>query len=129
MELWMSAELDSDVFEDFRFVRESVQRDVNALLSAADYGGKVADWAAIPMITTRVAPEYKEVARLSKDGRSAEFRLRISHSDFKQGTPHQRRRLLLDMLATCVRLMSELGARGLDAERLSRDIQRLSGGK
>jgi hypothetical protein len=112
----MSAELDTDVFEDFRAARGSVQRDVNALLSHADYGGTVAEWAAIPMITSRAAPEYEEIARLSKKGRSAEFRLRVSHADFKQGTPIQQRRLLLEMLARCVRMMPELGETDLDAQ-------------
>lgn len=123
----MSAEVDADVADAYLSIRTPLEETVNALLSSRNYGGSAIDeWAAIPMITTRTATGYSEIARLSRDRRTAEFRLRVSHSDFATANPVGQQRLIVDMLVRCVLRMGSLGIEGLDAVRLVNDLNDLS---
>lgn len=126
MKLWMSAEIDADVYESYRLVRRQVEDAVNALLAASDYGGGVQEWAFIPMITTSQAPDYREVAQFSKKDRSVEFRLRIPHGEFSRASREEQRALVLESLIRSVLMMPQLGIEGLDARRLTSDLERLA---
>jgi hypothetical protein len=126
MKLWMSAEIDADLYEAYVGVRRVVQDRVNALLAATDYGGGLEEWDVLPMITTAEAPGYNEIARLSKDGRSAEFRLRIPHAEFSRATAKERSELLIGLLIRSVRSMPSIGLPDMDLDRLCQDLERLS---
>ncbi|HEX6809767.1 MAG TPA: Imm44 family immunity protein [Gemmatimonadaceae bacterium] len=125
MKLWMSGEIDSDVADAYRLVRIPLEKQVNELLSRGNYGGNIDEWAVIPMITRITNPDYKEIARLSKDRRTAEFRLRIPHDAFLAASPAEQRRLVVEMLVACVIRMPSLRITDLDGRRLMRDLQDL----
>lgn len=98
---------------------------MNQLLAASDCGGEIGTWYMIPMITTLAPPSYKEIARVSKRERTAEFRLRIPHAEFKEATKSAQRTLLVDLLVRSVQMMSSLGVKGLDVDRLVSDLQQV----
>lgn len=123
MKLWMGAEIDRDVNVAYRQVRQEIEARMNALLVDSAYGGDIDEWTVIPIIPALV-PEYREIARVSKKGRSAEFRLRIPHAEFKHATPDGQRRLIVELLKRSVRMMPTLGAHGLDVDRLVHDLDR-----
>jgi len=91
----MSAEIDRDVFDAYRMLRQEIEARVNALLADSTHGGNIQEWNVIPIISA-LQPYYPEIARVSKKQRSAEFRLRIPHAEFKQATPEGQRRLVVD---------------------------------
>jgi hypothetical protein len=123
MKLWMSAEIDRDVFDVYRVLMLDVEARVNSLLAESTYGGSIDKWSVIPIISA-LQPHYREIARVSKKGRSAEFRLRIPHAEFKHATPDGQRRLIVELLKRSVRMMPTLGAHGLDVDRLVHDLDR-----
>ena len=125
MKLWMSGEIDSDVYDAYRLVRIPLEKQVNDLLSSGNYDGNVDVWAVIPMITKISDPDYKEISRLSRDRRTAEFRLRIDHDAFLAAVPDEQRRLVLEMLVACVLRMPALRIIGLDGPRLVHDLRGL----
>jgi|SRR6185312_441722 len=125
MKLWMSGEIDSDVYDAYRLVRIPLEEQVNELLRSGNYGGNVDVWAVIPMITKIADPDYKEISRLSKDRLTAEFRLRIPHDAFLAASPSEQRGMVVEMLVACVIRMPTLRITGLDVSRLVRDLQAL----
>lgn len=124
MKLWMGAEIDRDVNVAYRQVRQEIEARMNALLVDSAYGGDIDEWTVIPIISA-LQPYYGEIARVSKKGRSAEFRLRIPHAEFKDATRDGQRRLVMDMLIRTLRMMPKLGAQGLNVDRLAHDMERL----
>lgn len=122
MKLWMSAEIDQDVWEEYRVLMLDIVVRVNGLLAESTYGGNIDDWSVIPIIS-ELQLWYREIARVSKKKQSAEFRLRIPHADFKQATPEGKRRLIVELLIRSLRMMSTRGAEGPDVDRLVHDLE------
>jgi hypothetical protein len=126
MRLWMSVEADSDVADAYRAARAAVEKAVNNLLQENDYGGSLVEWTVIPIITRRYRAAYPEVATLSTKQREAEFRLHVSHANFKDGTDQTRRSLLFAALIKSIEMMPSIGVRELDVERLLMDVTKLA---
>lgn len=126
MKLWSSGEIDADVADSFREARKWVEAAINQLLSANDYGDGLDEWAFIAMINRPHIHGYKEVAKLARNKREAEFRLRVSHDEFLAGGEAERKRLLLSALLRSITLMPTIGVADIDMDRLSADVGALA---
>src|SRR5690348_2122886 len=106
---WMSGEIQADVDDAFRASLHAIEPDLNRRLEGASFGGKVEEWVFIAIIRREDHPDYGEIVRKASRGRSLEFRLKISHSEFLSATPVEQIRLILQARARSVSLMGRLG--------------------
>jgi hypothetical protein len=111
MKLWMSGEIDSDIADAFRSARRSVENEVNDLLNKGASDDSIQEWDVIPIIRVIDSPDFNEVVKKSKRGKSLEFRLKIPHENFRASDPRQQIALIIKMLYRSVDLMEQLGVK------------------
>jgi len=106
---WWSGETQADVGDAFAKTMKAIAAELNRLLADVSFGGKVEQWAFVPIILEEDSPDYDEVVKKSSRGKVLEFRLKIPHAEFLAATPADRIRLILKALARSVDLMGQLG--------------------
>jgi hypothetical protein len=128
MKIWMSGEIDADVADDYRRLRQAIESAINARLAAISVGDSVAELAFIPIITSIARGLNPEVAKFRKRQKEAEFRVIVDHTRFRLADEHLRRRILLDALESCVRRLPELGASDVNVTIVSDCIRNVREG-
>lgn len=118
----MSAEIQRDVYDDYRQARQVIEREINNCIGKKDYGKGLKKWAYIAIIRARDSDDYDEVAEYSKNKGIVEFRLKLNHDAFLKGTPTDRVRLLSDSLIRSLEMMPEIGVVGVDLTKLRKDV-------
>ena len=118
MILWMSAELMADVGESYQICSNAIEAKFNELISEENLLPLIDRWSFIAMILNENGPDYKEVVRRSDKGKEFEFRLKISHADFKNGNDAQRIELVIEALLCAVDLMVKFKVSPEDREKL-----------
>jgi hypothetical protein len=106
---WWSGETQADIGDAFAKTMKAIASELNRLLADVSFGGKIEQWAFIPIILEDDSSDYDEVVKKSSRGRVLEFRLRISHAEFLAASPDERIGLILKALARSVDLMGQLG--------------------
>lgn len=124
MELWTSGEIQSDVGDDYRKIRNQAEQAVNALFSKNDYGSGLNRWVYMAIIKAVETDDFKEIQRFNKKKKEVEFRLRIKHKDFLNASYDEKKKLFLESLLRSIQIMPEIGIKDFDFERLSNDIQK-----
>lgn len=118
MILWMSAEMMADVADLYRDCRKAIEAKFNELISEENLLPHIDQWAFIAMILNENGPDYKEVVRNHIKRKVFEFRLKISHADFKSGNDAQRIELVIESLLRAVDLMVKFKVSAEDREKL-----------
>ena len=118
MILWMSAELMADVGESYQICSNAIETKFNELISEENLLPLIDRWSFIAMILNENGPDYKEVVRRSDKGKEFEFRIKISHADFKNGNDAQRIELVIEALLCAVDLMVKFKVSPEDREKL-----------
>lgn len=107
---WWSSETDADISDSCSHLMQEIDARLNQLLGGIDFGGKVEQWAFIPIILPEnVASSFPEVARKSSRGKVLEFRVKVSHSEFLSANQSQRANLIFQALSRSVERMASLG--------------------
>lgn len=96
---WWSGETQADVGDAFAKTMKAIAAELNRLLADFSFGGKVEQWAFIPIIREEDSPAYDEVIKKSSRGKTLEFRLKIPHAEFFAGSQNQRISLILHAFA------------------------------
>ena len=122
MKLWMSAEVDADVYEVYRGARADVESEVNRLLEAYSGPDRIEKWAYIAIIRAEDHPDYSEFTKLHKRRGVVEFRLKVAHREFKTAPANRARGMLLESL---IRSREMFGDLGVDTTRVP-DVGELS---
>ncbi|MBI2513922.1 MAG: hypothetical protein HYV96_18280 [Opitutae bacterium] len=125
MKIWISGEIDADIADDYRRLRQKIESDFAVHLAAIDAGESIQELAFIPMITSLAQGLNPEVAKFSKRRKEAEFRPAIDHAAFKAADSTGRQNMLLDSLQQCVQRLPELGATDVDVPRILQCINQL----
>lgn len=94
MNLWLSAEVDSEAFEGFRRNHGVIENAVNAVLQRISESTRLTKWYVIFIITQLEPPAYPEVAEISRRGTTAEFRMRIPIDRFLEANDVGKRTLM-----------------------------------
>lgn len=106
---WWSGETQADVGDAFAETMKAIAAELNCLLADVSFGGKIEQWAFIPIILEEDNADYNEVVKKSSRGKVLEFRLKILHAKFLAASPAERIGLILRTLARSVDLMGQLG--------------------
>ena len=106
---WWSGETQADVGDAFAKTMKAIAAELNRLLADVSFGGKVEQWAFIPIILEEDSPDFGEVVKKSAQGKELEFRLKIPHAEFLAASPAERIGLIFKALSRSVDLMGQLG--------------------
>lgn len=122
MELWMSGEIQNDVYEEYRLARQSIEHEINNCIGNKVYGKGLKEWAYIAIIRAQDSEDYNEMAEYSKKKKETEFRLKIDHDSFLNGSPKERLRLLSNSLLRSLKMMPDIGVINVDLIELTKDV-------
>ena len=122
MKLWMSGEVQVDVYPAFGIARNHMQKRINASLVRKKFGSGLIKLALIPIILGSIDPGFKEIKRYSKRTKVAEFRLRIPHELFKSRDHHGQEVLIFELLIKAVKALKSMKVPDFDLDRLEEAI-------
>ncbi|WP_186108829.1 Imm44 family immunity protein [Burkholderia gladioli] len=109
MKLWMSGENEADIGDDARVVRNAIEPVVNQFMEGQVFLEGFEKWAFMTIILSeKFISGFPEVAKVSSKGKVLEFRLRISHDDFKRASSVDKISMTIDALERSVGMMSKL---------------------
>jgi len=122
MKLWVSAEVESDVAEDFRLANNAIEDGLADFLKSKDYDLELDSLDCIAILRNDL--EFEEVHRYSPKKRDMDFRLVIDYHEFKKSNFDQQKCLILDMLVRAVSILStEKAINKAEAFKLRNDLQ------
>lgn len=125
IKLFMSGEIEGDFYDDFRGLRNEIEKIIQEnVLDKHDYGESIKDLAITPNIMSDPVFLGKERKLVKHKDKSADIRLKIDHTSFANGTEEQREKLLLKNIIQSIRVVGEKVKKGFDAERLEADIRK-----
>jgi hypothetical protein len=122
MRLWMGAEVDADVGESFRVLRNEIEKRANDSLASIDYGDAIAKWAHISIIRQVEGDAFPEIVKYDKRRKVAEYRLKIDHRLFRDGDAQRKRKLVCESLVRSISMCGELKVNHFECERFLRDF-------
>ena len=126
MRFFFSGELDAEIADQYRVIRQEVEAALNDGLGDQDYGGVLNEIGIIPMILGPGFSEGRKERRLVKrDEKTADYRLFIDYKEWTAGSRSDRKRLLLENVLACVEDIDRKLKGGFNGKRLSQDIRRL----
>ncbi|WP_426687240.1 Imm44 family immunity protein [Rhodanobacter ginsengiterrae] len=96
MKLWIGAELEADVGDQFRNARKSVVDTINSYIDSRNYDLGVENWDCIAIV--RDDDCFPEKFVLNKKSGDMDFRIRIDYLKFKHGDSYEQKRLIFQML-------------------------------
>lgn len=130
MKVWMSGEVQADISDAYRNVRNRVEASLNLALNELSYGAGLQEWDFIAIIRNDDSPmEYGEVNRYDSRNKSCEFRLKINHAQFKTGNTQTRTSMLCDGLLRSLSMLESMNVPDLDVSSLRRDFLAIAGGQ
>lgn len=126
MKLWMSAEMQLDVSDPYRGARKEIETRINSVIAEKPYGKDVERWSFIAIIREQDSPDYPELSRFTKHSRTAEFRLKLNHREFKQAGPIEQKRMIVASLIRSINMMPEIGANQIESKKLLEDVTKIT---
>lgn len=126
MKIWISGEVDADVFEPFRLAINDIEAAINSVIARKEYGRGIKGWTYIAVVMTVQDPPFDnwfpEIKKYHKKNKRVEFRLAIDHQRFKKGRDTTKRKLLFASILRSIALLEELGIEDCATDRLRMDI-------
>lgn len=127
MRFFISGELDSEIADAFRPVRQEVEAMLNESLKCETYGESIDSIALVPIVLGERFPGRNERRLIQHKSKTADYRLHIDYQLFRDGSSLERRDLLLrNILAAVSDIERKLG-KGFDGSRLSSDVCKIFG--
>jgi len=122
----MSGEIQADVGCAFASARKHVEDTINKRIASVDYGSGVVKLALLPIIRKLASPDYPEIKKYTRRDKTAEFQLKIDHSEFAAASPIEQRALIVRALTRACSMIPELGVKDLDQKALLADLGRIA---
>ena len=124
--LWMSGEIEGDVYDDYRVARSELEAAMNAAFESSNYGDGLKKLALIPIIRETDHPTYCEVNKYWKKDRSFESRLKIPHAEFKAASDVEKRKLIVDHILRSIEELRRRRIPGIDCAKLESDVREVA---
>ena len=96
---------------------------MNDCIGRKNYGSGLKLWSYLAIILdSKTDPYYPEFKRYSRRKKEAEFRLKINHKQFLNGSPDTYLRLMSESVLRSLNLMAEMKIKDIDLNRLMEDV-------
>ena len=125
MRFFISGELDSEISDIFRPIRQDVEHRLNEELGRINYGPDVEKIALIPIILGSRFKLRKERRLIQHKSKCADYRLIINFEQFLKGTEQDRKTLLINNLLESISDISRKLGSKFEGEQLTKDVMRL----
>jgi hypothetical protein len=120
---FFSGEIDAEVADEFREVRQAVERALHNALGRESYGNALESIGVIPMILgPRSLDRRKERRLVQRAKKSADYRLIIDYAAWCKGSRDDRVQLLVRNLLEAVDDIDRKLKGALDGKQLRQDI-------
>lgn len=120
MKLWISSEIEADIFEPFRVSSLKVEDSINDVISNKAYGLRLNGWDCIAII--RNDDNFEEIIKYSHKKKDMDFRLKINYQDFLNGNELDKEKFVFSMLLRSLKLLEEKGLFGSGMDDLKKDV-------
>ena len=106
MKVWIGGELEKDIHENYRIIRNKIEKSLNAYLEEIGYKNK--DLDSLDVITILRDDEYfNEIKKYRPKKRDTDIRLKIDYDSFKNGDENKRKKLIYEMLLRAMNFLKE----------------------
>ncbi|MBV4536789.1 Imm44 family immunity protein [Pseudomonas urmiensis] len=120
MMFFMSGEIDADLGPDEHIARNSIKPVIRKLMHHLSFDSNILEWSFISVILSdQFITHYPEVAKLNKRNRTMEFRLHISHQEFKVAAPKKQISMILDTIERSISLMEQMEISETDRQKFA----------
>ena len=118
MKIWLSSEMESDVADDCRVLRNEIEKKINENFQKKSIFSLGVDKLALIFIILgpNSGLDYSEIKKYRKKKKEVEFRLKVDHSTFLNSNLEAKRKMLLQTLLRAVRLIPDLNVENFDVE-------------
>jgi hypothetical protein len=127
--LFISGEVDASVSNEFRLVRNRIEKKIQSeLLNRNNYGDGVIKLTIIPIIlgpNFEKILDYKERKLFSHRKKESDIRLKIDYEVFKKGSDKKREKLIVQNIIESISIIKTKVKGEFDADKLINDISRL----
>jgi hypothetical protein len=120
--LFMSGEIEGDVYDSYRVARNEVEKRLNSTLENNSYG-LLELWGVIPIIREVESAAYCEIKKYRKKKREFEFRLKIDYATFKGADDLEKRKIIMAVLLRSIDEMRTLVSEGINYAQLESDVR------
>ena len=107
MKLWISGEVEADIFEKFRVAINSIEHKVNAVIEGKSYFKNLDGWDVIAII--RNDEYFNEITKYSAKKEEMDFRLRVNYLEFKNADDIQTFDMIIIMLNRSLDILIQKG--------------------
>ena len=122
MMISIEGETQADVAKEFAAARKLVEKVLNKELEKESY-----DLSKLSLLITilekNLVSQFPESTHFNHESKVAEFKLRISHAEFKRADVVGKRNLIFQTLIRAVVALGKLNAKEIDTPRLKSDIR------
>ncbi|GAA3962068.1 Imm44 family immunity protein [Allohahella marinimesophila] len=125
MRFFISGELDSEIAEVFRAIRQQVEKQLNEHLAGQMYGSAIEKIALAPIIRGPRFSPASERRLVQHKSKTADYRLVIEYDRFLNGSEQVRRQLLVENLLLAVDDLGRKLGNKFEGQRLAQDISTL----
>lgn len=120
MIFFMSGEIEADLGPDEHIARNLIKPVINKLMHHLSLDSNILEWSFISVILSdQFIAHHPEVAKLNKRNRTMEFRLHISHQEFKAADSKKQISMILDAIERSISLMEQMGISETDRQKLA----------
>lgn len=126
MKLWIGAETQADIVDEFRPIRNEIERRINTEIESVKDDIGVDGWKCI--VVLRDDDNFEEIVKLFPKRRSMDFRLRIDYQSFRRAPNSERKRLLIQLLLRSLALLKDRGCNSEGIDKLVLCLNRIDTG-
>jgi len=122
MNFFISGELDAEIAEVFRPIRQDVEKLLNENLGSHVYGSALEKISLIPIIVGPMFMPRPERRLIKHKSKVADYRIVVEYELFLKGSAETRKELLIENLLSAVADISKKLGNNFEGQRLYQDI-------
>jgi hypothetical protein len=122
MKIWMSGEVQADVYDGYVNARKKIEAVFNAKFSEKDFGLGVIKLAYVGILRAIDSQDFDEVKKYRKREQTVEFRLKIPHNVFLLASDPERIELVAASLLRAVKWLPEMQIKDFDCETFEAEV-------
>lgn len=122
MKIWIGGEVDSDIFEPFRIIRNEIEIQVNNIIEKKYYGDGLNSWDLILIIKKEHGVSSYKYNKRTKE---TDIRLPINYQLFAKAVEKEKKEIVLNCLIECLGILRINQSIKIDFDDLVNDLKRL----
>ncbi|MDX2045472.1 MAG: Imm44 family immunity protein [Chitinophagaceae bacterium] len=123
MKIWIGGEVDSDISESFRIIRNKIESAINYIISDKHYGDGLVSWDIIIVIKKN---DGKFSFKYNKRKKETDIRLPIKYDLFNNSTEKKRKEIVLISLLDCLEILKRSKMIDIDFDELNEDLKKIT---